>query len=1176
MGDPIDEAAARRYGQVDAGVEEDPIEAAARRRYGEAPSADPIEAAAAKRYGLDRQNQEALPRMAQVATEGARWADPKAVRKAKADVSARFQNPQIRRELRAKLDVADKTIRAADRAPKVANRLAEKSGDVGLKDLVLGTTAEADKPLSEWEKKGAIGKALHVFGLPGALTRNAIGAAVSDQRDFQPLEVLRGNRGSGEDLSQDLRRGVETGNPLAYGPNMALSALSHTAGYVGGMAGAGTGILADMVLGKDPNVTDEQRADAYMETVKGSPETSRATLAELAFDPLTWTGFGGGAKGATGIAGNQILRAGRGIIPAEKAAAASAEAAELMGRLGGTMELGPALAKLGENYGIPAEQMARVFGEGGRYAGRGQMTAGLPMFSEKLTGEVVGPLDAALSSVSGGKLRAPEQVFRKGVDKARDMLGWSDDLGYHGNLAVKRQAAKARNLALQQTAEELEVFRKDVAKLAPTDKGRREEIVRRVLDPDYDARVVQSSQDIQPGEVLRATTDDNGAQVLAAVKPKEGAAPLQMTEREQQFAKAFKDYFDKQGQALQDAGLLKDWTAGHNLLTGTYVPRMYRGAQEGTGLLSQASAPRGASPLMHRGAMGGRALGRDLGKGLEATFDPFEIVTKYQPKVERAKQTAGFRQWAAETLGVPVDQIGLPHSLALQQTHEVVNGKWVPRKVLSKLEQQFEVTAGPKGLGKQAASWVMSRFKTLNTVGAPRYFFTNVFGDSTLMAAAGFRNPKWFRKAGQLREMADDAVVVSGPTQDFRAGEVRRLLKEAGIFKGGMTSAPFEIQPGKAMGKARTAFQETAEGAARAAGELNDGTLGRASKWLGRRKTEAYDTVASLGVKPIGEKLASYWDEHAKAAFFMDRLAKGDAPNIAAERTFEVLFDYADQDAVLRNLSRYMAFPVYQYKAMGAVPRIVARNPWSINATKAASEMVGAGPGEIQDPAPQYAQERSLTVPLGDTSRSIVRRLADKAPFNAEIDPGYGMGGVVRTPLIENMAGPLELLYGNPDPMALGLSPPLVAGMELLTEQDYLTKRPMERPGSPLGMFPAGTPGVPASLETGTHPEDKKQEIPWLARYLPGMLASPQLLLGANMAMGGQYLGRHRAQAPDAAQRNALSGINILTGLPLYLTDPATPMLDLARKPQVENAAELKGLTGRSKKKDKDSKKRGS
>lgn len=1143
-----------------------------RRRYGNAPAAgteDTFEAAVRRRYG-DQQTIESLPKMAEVATEAARIADPAAVRKARADINQRFQNPSIRRELREKIAPAEDTIRAADRAPKLVNRLAEKTGDVQLSDLVTGITAEADKPRSEWEKMGMVRKGLHVIGLPGALTRNAIGAAVSDQRDFEPMEVLRANRGSGEDMVQDLKRGVETGSPLAYGPSMALDAAAHTVGYVGGLAGAGTGILADMVLGKDENVSDLQRADTYVDTVKESPETSKAALAELIFDPLTYLSGGGGAKGAAGIAGKQFLRAGQGVIAAEKAAEASAEAAALVGKLGGTMELGPALAALGEKYAIPAEQMARVFGEGGRYAGRGQMTAGLPMLSEKLTGEVVGPLDKALGAVSGGKLRAPEQVFRKTVDKVRDLAGWSDEFGYHGNLAIKREAAKARNLALQQTAEELERFRTDVAKLAPTDKARREEIVRRVLDPDYDAREVASAVDVQPGEVLRSTTNESGAQVLVAVKPKAGAVSLNLTDREQQFVTAFKDYFDRQGKALQEAGLLDDLSSGKNLLTDTYVPRMYRGAVEGAGVLAEAAASRGGyQVLKSRGPMGGRALGKELGKGLEATFDPFEIVTKYQPKKERAVQSQAFRQWAADKIGIPVDGVDLPHRLSLQQTHEVVQTadgpKWVARKALGKLEQQFATVTGPKGVAGQAAAWMMSRFKTLNTVGAPRYTFTNIFGDSTLMAAAGFKNPKWFRKAGQLREMPENAVAVAAPTADYTAGEVKQIAKEAGILKGGMTSAPFEIQPGRSMAKARTAFQESAEGAARAAGELKDTKLGRAAKFVGRRKTEAFDQASSIGVKYFGEKVNNYWDEHAKLAFMMDRLAKGDAPNEAVARTFEVLFDYADQDAVLRNLSRYMAFPVYQYKAMGAVPRIIARNPWAINATKAGVKMIGAGPGEVQDQAPDYASERSLTAPLGDQQRSIVRRLGQAAGVN--IDPGYGMSGIVRTPLIENMAAPLELLGGNPDPMALGLSPPMVAGMELLTKQDYLTKRPLERPSSPLALFPQGTPGVPAALETRTYVEDPVQEIPLAARYLPQFLMSPQLQLGANLAMGGQYLGRHRAQAPDAAQRNLLSGINILTGLPLFLTDPTQSVLEMAREADVANSAELKGQTKRSAKK---------
>lgn len=96
MGDPFEDEARRRYG-APAPAGGDPFEEEAARRYGG--GADPFEAEAKRRYG-DQQTLESLPKMAEVATEAARIADPAEVRKARADINQRFKNPSIRRELR--------------------------------------------------------------------------------------------------------------------------------------------------------------------------------------------------------------------------------------------------------------------------------------------------------------------------------------------------------------------------------------------------------------------------------------------------------------------------------------------------------------------------------------------------------------------------------------------------------------------------------------------------------------------------------------------------------------------------------------------------------------------------------------------------------------------------------------------------------------------------------------------------------------------------------------------------------------------------------------------------------------------------------------------------------------------------------------------------------------------
>lgn len=1071
---------------------------------------------------LDQRNSDALPKQMDVALKAREAAPIDWLTKTAQEIQRRDAgrgSPDAMRLLQ-KLDSKSQIFKQAYKAPEIVKAAAQYSSVPGVRDEVM---SRFEKQRSENEKRAGqmLGRGASTMlekGMSGIDATRRVGtnagiAATSTTSDFRPIDAAMNDLPQSETSALALKKSLEksdkSGDLVGTGLNTIADAVSSVAGAVGtGLAGG----MGRVWRRLDPNPNLAPHDEVMRQTFDESRDTTKEAALTLLPDLLTYVGFGGGAKGAKGIARNQGLRIMKGATPgaAETFANALADVAQTKG---GTAELAPAIESLARQFGISTEKMSRVVGPDARYLGKGGMTVGLPLLSEKLTAEL--PKIPGLPEQLGA--RAIDALVEKtGLGRAVNRGVYGTDLGGldpNAATGVKEASREARALTLTDIAEQMKKAETDIASLpgAPLTK-RREEITKYFIDPD----------------------DRTGSKRLFAAD---------LTPGELQWADAVQKYFDDFRKVQVAAGTLDPNQIGKNKLTGRYIPRQFEKSGLAAGFENRPKTL--SSAQASRGPDGGHPLGRDVFLPGEKpnnarTADPYEILPLFQQKQSRKVRKALFDRQMADDFGKPYNDPSIAHLLTgedLPMKNSRGEDVFVPRDIALTLRQNYEQAFRAFQPESTLNKWILKRFKKGMTINSMGYMVKNVPSDMALMYTGGFRDPLRIHQATPVLKTLDpNKVAVYAPGKNYTVQEIRDYAKKFGMTGSNIAA---DVDPLGGLDKMAQKLTEATEKVARARGD-KDAPRGfdRAFKWFQRNKGDLADDALSLGWSRIGPMLAREWDETAKVAFFMDRLAKGDAPNIASQRTFEVLPDFGDRTKLQDSLSNTIAFPGWISRMATEVPKQVAKNPSVIPLTKAVAKNVGE---DNEDLPPQWARERGINV-QADRYQTMAYNKGLEAFGQPPIDPVNRIGMSLKTPFTDVAAPYASLASGDPQPFVAMTHPVLQAGAEIAFGVDPMNRRPFAKhPISPGGMFPQGTPGIPPGLETRTSPYDQEQEIPWLSRYLPSALGvTPQAMALGNHLLGGPILGKHRTEAPQEGQRTAASLLNMLTGQPVYYTDPVS------------------------------------
>lgn len=739
--------------------------------------------------------------------------------------------------------------------------------------------------------------------------------------------------------------------------------------------------------------------------------------------------------------------------------------------------------------GKDVRNFENVFGKGSTYAGK----SGAAYFG-------VEAADVAAKTKINRVL--PENLTRRAVEpiaEAARTMGFRPRGTSHERLFKNREAIKSRHRATASVQEALNEYKEKVAPLLPADAARRRELIENFVDPP-------------PGHV-------------PAVRPPDP--------KEAQGLNELQAFFDRLGQKYQQSGVVQN-IAG-NATTGRYIPRLYT-EDEGAVRnfirryvyepdfpeLKQTSSTHARSAASQQKPLGGQ------NPGFTAPTDPHEIVGQYLPTMERAVESSRFRKLLQRFYG---------------------------RDIPSDAQKRFATAFG--GGRVKILDAALNMFKEQQLFASPRFHMANVVEDTAKMVASGFRDPNSFDKAGLVHDINVPDTFVLGTTPAGRqvtAGEVRKAMRDNGFTR---SSAYQDLeQPGRSF----SAFANESDKAAgigpvrRAARRAKEAPLHTAA--------EAFKDATTLGARRVGKKFAEAWDSRSKTALFVDRVMQGDSFDQAAANVGGALYDYADQGAVTRAAKRVAPFAGFTAKSLENVPRLIAQRPAVASLPQNALDaLIGEDDPNRRDAPPQFMAETGPTIPLGQGAREAVG-----AAFNAlgaPIDPAHGIAVRPRGLLLESLAPFAEaagrVLPGrgetNLEPFGMMAAPYLQPFIEGFAGKSLVNKQelgPLSLSGS-FPLVPAGTPGLPASLEAAPGSSS-------LSQYGASWLGPWASLAGNYAALeNGAYQAPFNFQQPfsDNARQRLLFSLMSLLGAPAALTSPADAYKNAARRDTVKQAAEV-------------------
>lgn len=298
---------------------------------------------------------------------------------------------------------------------------------------------------------------------------------------------------------------------------------------------------------------------------------------------------------------------------------------------------------------------------------------------------------------------------------------------------------------------------------------------------------------------------------------------------------------------------------------------------------------------------------------------------------------------------------------------------------------------------------VVSHIRETRLFARPGYHVQNIKGDTLLAALSGGASSRGANVARKVLGGADESTVLF---KNAAGGAVTKKDFQRELIDMGLARAPDRIG-GEFMPQVKDIGKALAQK-----------TGGVAEKLKYADKGELLGTAASLGLNKAGKKLAGVWDDASKAAVYAEYRMQGLSPRLAAQKTSDVLFNYADPGmfpGLLRTVKAFSPFGGWGYRASTRVPKAIAAAPVKSKLPGILSRNIGAEAEFKEDQAPNYMSKKFLVGQVPDIAKQAISAGMEKAGYGA-FPAGMGMKTTMREPVTDviGMGEEGVGLAGNP------------------------------------------------------------------------------------------------------------------------------------------------------------------
>jgi hypothetical protein len=855
--------------------------------------------------------------------------------------------------------------------------------------------------------------------------------------------------------------------------------LAAAVGAAGGATALLMNVAGDAASGR-LKTAREYRAEAEAAGRYFHDATSKL-LTEAITDPTSYltVGAGSAVKNASTAALRSATRAG---VSRTVAKGLADEVGQAVARLGNTPELATEVRRLyGSALGPQGPALAeQAFGRNLEFLGRGQLRVAVP-FAEQVGVDVLPNVARAEYPVGKAAQRlAGRDFFQTGLNVSPNVALMRGRLGEQAEAEVRHAQALQKELGRGRLERFVDINRR--AGQAGVTKARQKELVEGFIDPDFQMVPIDTARaaGITPhphNMVPHGPPDAEGFRDWYVVGRKPGAFYTRPANPAEQ---RFVDELDEVLQEIGDALVSKDIIRGKaiNPLSRRYFPRQYAfdadavGADvvlaeggRGSGLRGFARS-RETTPDVFQGQVYRRPGGVPLGQQDVPDFikraDIHDALVRYSKATSLTEASQALEHAMARRFGRPIT--GPRWRLDKQEKIVTVGDQRyaVPAKVANMVDTTFDraggairdFIAGPlrttqagraalkgiDGVSRLLSSWKQSVLLT-----RPAFFILNYFDDTMRMVAAGVTNPApWVFRAMRAR--------AGRGTSQEAAWLAEAQQQNIAMFR---TDAMLDVDPMQ----------------------------------MGRRLAKQMRRDADLSspnfILKIWEKVldtgggwASAWEANSKLAMYMAMRARGEAPRMAAKRTFDALLNYEAPGRAIPLLRAFFPFASFMFRSPKAVTRQLLQRPGRVANIRRLPEVFGQETTE----APTLVQEQGQPIELHPGAAAIaggLRKIAGGLTPNPVhgAQPGVRYTVSPRLSFDSSLAPFAAAAGGNWKPLTQSLNPLMVAGAEVALEEDLQRRQPMRGPQLSRP-FAYGTPFVPTSLQADI------DQAPWAARYV--------------------------------------------------------------------------------------------
>lgn len=379
--------------------------------------------------------------------------------------------------------------------------------------------------------------------------------------------------------------------------------------------------------------------------------------------------------------------------------------------------------------------------------------------------------------------------------------------------------------------------------------------------------------------------------------------------------------------------------------------------------------------------------------------------------------------------------------------------------------------------------------------------------------------------------IADDVMLRRKLVEDVASSGVLDSLASNDLLTASRSAEMNQIVPGiQPLRKWADVAAEFVPGKGDFTGRASDLLSFRGVKVPGLHKYK--QTVTRNPLLNASQKFSDYTDSVARLGGFIAMLKKGATPSFAGERITSALVNYQGLTDIERNLFRVI-FPWWAYNSrIGKyVVENIARNPGGLYAqTIRGMNTLQAADEETYIPE-SIRQQFAIRVPKALEPYLGIEPDSRNTTFLKDFDiPGMDV-----LTLFSPKPTPYGTVQSTANNLGLQMNPLLRTAAELMTDQDFFSRRPLEEANTPLDRVYNRLSGSTTGLDP-------------LVRSALGLIPGPRV----GSIVGPLFDDR----IPSMTQRLIKLGVNTAAGIKQQTADPEWILAEQKRN----NAEYLKGF----------------